>query len=55
MKSWRNLFLMAVLASAAWAQTDSGLFGIVKDQTGGGLPGQSSPFKMWRPAAFASW
>ncbi len=39
MKSWRNLFLMAVLASAAWAQTDSGLFGIVKDQTGGGLPG----------------
>jgi hypothetical protein len=38
MKSWRSLLAVAALASAAWAQTDSGLFGTVKDQTGAGLP-----------------
>ena len=38
MKSWRSLLVVAALASAAWAQTDSGLFGIVKDQTGASLP-----------------
>jgi hypothetical protein len=38
MKGWRSFFLVAALASAAWAQTDSGLFGIVKDQTGASLP-----------------
>lgn len=38
MQRWRNLLAVAALASAAWAQTDSGLFGIVKDQTGASLP-----------------
>jgi hypothetical protein len=30
--------VVAALAGAAWGQTDSGLFGIVKDQTGASLP-----------------
>jgi hypothetical protein len=38
MKSWHSLLVVAALASAAWAQTDSGLFGTVKDQTGASLP-----------------
>ena len=38
MKCWRSLLLVAALASAALAQIDSGLFGIVKDQTGASLP-----------------
>ena len=38
MRRWRNLLAVAALASAAWAQTDSGLLGIVKDQTGASLP-----------------
>jgi hypothetical protein len=38
MKRWHNFFLSAVLAGAAWGQTDSGIFGTVKDQTGASLP-----------------
>ena len=38
MNSWRNFFLLASLAGAASAQTDSGIFGTVRDQTGASLP-----------------
>jgi len=38
MRSCRSLLAVVALAGAAWAQTDSGLFGIVKDQTGASLP-----------------